>query len=69
MKRPDPIKLRALFVLAGIEGHPLATQAFSDLQGTMNTELEREWPRLEQAISQQLARADRGARGVSCRVH
>jgi hypothetical protein len=56
-------------VLAGIDGHPLAATALADMQSMLKTDCEREWPRWEQAISQQLVREDRGARGASCRFH
>ena len=53
-KRPDRIRLRALFVIAGIESHPLAANALGDLQSILNTDFQQDWSRWDQAISQQL---------------
>jgi len=68
-KRPDPIRLRALFVIAGIESHPLAANALGDLQSILGTDFRQDWLRWDQAISQQLVREQRGARGEDCRAH
>jgi hypothetical protein len=68
-KRPDPIRLRTLFVIAGIESHPLAAAALGDLQSILNADYQQDWLRWTQAISVQLVRETRGARSNDCRSH
>lgn len=67
--RPDPIKLRTLFLIAGMESHPRANDALATLQTALNTDYQRDWSRWDQAISDQLTRESHGLRGVSCRMH
>jgi len=67
--RPDPIKLRTLFLIAGMESHPRANDALATLQTVLNTDYQRDWARWDQAISEQLTRETHGLRGVSCRMH
>lgn len=69
LKRPNPIKLRMLFIIAGIEGHPLAASALENLRSAMKLDHQQDWPRWDQAVNQQCAREERGMRGASCRVH
>jgi hypothetical protein len=68
-RRPDPIKLRTLFLIAGSQSHPRAAEALQDLQATLNTDYQRDWSRWDQAISSQLVREGHGLRGMSCRMH
>jgi hypothetical protein len=68
-RRPDPIKLRTLFLIAGLESHPKAANALEDLQTLLNTDCQRDWQRWDQAIAAQLVRESHGTRGVACRVH
>jgi hypothetical protein len=67
--RPNTIRLRTLFLIAGIEAHPLAATALKDLQAILRTDYEQNWSRWDQAISQQLFRENRGSRGQDCRTH
>jgi hypothetical protein len=67
--RPDPIRLRTLFLIAGIEAHPRAGEALQNLQALLSTDYQRDWSRWDQAISDQLNRESHGARGLSCRIH
>ena len=69
LKRPNPIKLRMLFIIAEIDGHPLAARGLTDLRAIMQLDHQNDWPRWEQAVVQQCAREERGMRGASCRVH
>jgi hypothetical protein len=68
-RRPDPIKLRTLFVIASIPSHPLAADALKSLESLTHADFQNDWSRWDQAISQQLVHEDRGMRGASCRVH
>jgi hypothetical protein len=67
--RPDPIRLRTLFLIAGIQSHPRAGEALQNLQALLNTDYQRDWSRWDQAITDQLTRESHGARGMSCRIH
>jgi hypothetical protein len=67
--RPDPIKLRTFFLLAGIKSHPLAGKALDNLRTAMNSDYGTDWARWDQAISERLSREKMGMRGVSCRFH
>ncbi len=67
--RPDPIKLRTLFLIAGMESHPRANEALATLQAVLNIDYQHDWSRWDQAISDQLTRESHGLRGVSCRMH
>lgn len=68
-RRPDPIKLRGFFLIAGIQSHPLAGRALEDLRSAMNSDYGTDWQRWDTAISDQLSREDKGMRGLSCRFH
>jgi hypothetical protein len=67
--RPNQIKLRTLFLIAGMESHPRADEALATLQTVLNTDYQRDWSRWDQAISNELTRESHGLRGVSCRIH
>lgn len=67
--RPDAIRLRTLFLIAGTESHPRAGEALEDLQTLLHTDYQRDWSRWNSAISAQLVRENHGSRGVSCRMH
>jgi hypothetical protein len=68
IKRPDPIKLRTLFIIAGIEAHPLAESALENLREAMHSDYQRDWSRWEQAVAQVVAHDARGMRAVTCRA-
>jgi hypothetical protein len=67
--RPDEIRLRTLFLIAGIESHPRSGEALQNLQALLSTDYQRDWSRWNQAISDQLTRESHGLRGMSCRIH
>ena len=67
--RPDPIKLRGYFLVAGIQSHPYASRALGDLRTAMNADYGDDWMRWDEAISEHLSREMKGSRGVSCRYH
>jgi len=67
--RPDTIRLRTLFLIAGIPSHPRAGEALQNLHALLNTDYQRDWSRWDQAITDQLTRESHGARGMSCRIH
>ena len=69
LKRPDAIKLRMLFLIAGIESHPMAAPAMGVLRTALNIDFQQDWPRWESALNEQLIRAQHGLRGMSCRNH
>lgn len=69
LRRPNPIKLRMLFIVAEIDGHPLADRALADLRTTLNLDHQQDWPRWEQAVNQQCAHEERGMRSDNCRIH
>lgn len=69
LRRPNPIKLRMLFIIAEIDGHPLADRALADLRTTLNLDHHQDWPRWEQAVIQQCAHEERGMRSDNCRIH
>ena len=69
LRRPNPIKLRMLFIIAEIDGHPLASTALADLRTTLNLDHQQDWPRWEQAVNQQCAHEERGMRSDTCRIH
>ena len=69
LKRPDPIKLRMLFILASLDGHPLAARALENLKSTMNLDHQQDWLRWDQAVVEQAAHEERGMRGADCRSH
>ena len=69
LRRPNPIKLRMLFIIAQIPEHPLATSALADLRTTLNLDHQQDWPRWEQAVTQQCAHEERGMRSDNCRIH
>ncbi len=68
LKRPDSIRLRALFLIAGIEAHPLANDALDNLKEAMHVDYQMDWSRWEQAVSQAVAHDARGMRAASCRA-
>ena len=67
--RPDTIRLRTLFLIAGMQSHPRSGEALTNLQALLKIDYQRDWSRWDQAISDQLARDSHGLRGVSCRLH
>jgi len=69
LKRPNPIKLRMLFIIAEIDGHPLAADALANLRSTTNLDHQQDWQRWEQAVVQQCAHEERGMRSDNCRIH
>jgi|GEM_PF-2992047 len=69
LKRPDPIKLRMLFIIAETDSHPLAATALDNLRTSMNIDHQQDWPRWEQAVTQVVAHEERGMRSENCRVH
>jgi hypothetical protein len=69
LKRPNPIKLRMLFIIAGIEDHPLADKALENLQAAMNLDHKKDWLRWEQSVVQECSHEERGMRSDNCRVH
>ena len=69
LKRPNPIKLRMLFIIAETDGHPLAASALRSLQTSLNMDHQQDWPRWEQAVTQVCAHEERGMRSDNCRIH
>lgn len=69
LNRPNPIKLRMLFIIAETDGHPLAASALRDLRTTLNMDHQQDWPRWEQAVTQVCAHEERGMRSDNCRIH
>lgn len=69
LKRPNPIKLRMLFIIAEIADHPLAASALAELRTTLNLDHQHDWPRWEQAVTQQCVHEERGMRSDNCRIH
>jgi len=69
IRRPNPIKLRMLFIIAEIPDHPLAVSALDDLRTSLHLDHQQDWPRWEQAVIQQCAHEERGMRSDNCRIH
>ncbi len=69
LKRPDPIKLRGLFIIASVDSHPFAASAMDNLRSTMKVDYQQDWRRWQQAVEDELNHESRGVRGMSCRVH
>ena len=69
LKRPNPIKLRMLFIIAETEGHPLAATALDNLRSILNMDHQQDWPRWEQAVTQVVTHEERGMRSENCRIH
>jgi len=67
LKRPDALKLRMLFIIAGIQSHPMAAQALAQLRGLTGADWDQDWARWEQAVTQLAVREQRGIRVASCR--
>lgn len=68
LKRPDSIRLRTLFLIAGIEAHPMAEDALENLRVAMHADYQRDWSRWEQAVAQVVAHDARGMRAAGCRA-